>query len=129
MSIFYSYMYKSSALCMDYFMKGNQFHCTYQICCLDNVSPVLVNLCEPSPLLGHLSHDIRRGEDWFQIEPCGLYFQPLVDDLLHQEQLTLPISANTHHYRRMQGIVGSRRVIMNKSHLKRYMCTRKFLDL
>ena len=66
---------------------------SYRVGLLYDVPPVLVHLVEPAALLWHLCHDVRRREDGLQIEPGGLHFQPLIENLLHQQQLALPLPA------------------------------------
>ena len=63
----------------------------YQISSFDDLSPYLVNLSKPTSFLWHLSHDVRGGEDWFQIQPGSLHLQPLIKNLLHIEQFRLPV--------------------------------------
>ena len=68
-------------------------HVSVQVSLLDDVPPVLVDLVEPAALLRHLGHDVRRREDGLQIEPGGLHFEPIVENLLHQQQLAFPLPA------------------------------------
>ena len=51
----------------------------------------LVDSGESSALFRHLCHDIRRTEDRLQIEPCSLYLQPLIQNILYEYKLRLPV--------------------------------------
>ena len=51
----------------------------------------LVDSGESSALFRHLCHDIRRAEDRLQIEPCSLYLQPLIQNILYEYKLRLPV--------------------------------------
>lgn len=58
---------------------------------LHNVLKIPVNKKKQSTLLGHLLHDILGGEDWIQIEPLRLHFQPFIDRLLYPNYAVLPL--------------------------------------
>ena len=51
----------------------------------------LVDSGESSALFRHLCHDIRRAKDRLQIEPCSLYLQPLIQNILYEYKLRLPV--------------------------------------
>jgi len=67
--------------------------------CLDYFLPGLVDGGEAAAFLGHLSHDVWRGEDGLQVEPARLHLEPLVEDLLQQDQGLLPL-----HYLGLEGL-------------------------
>ena len=59
-------------------------------CVFHDILPVSVDGLEESSFLGHLLHDVLRGEDGLQVEPLGLHLQPLVNRVLDTNQLLLP---------------------------------------
>ena len=63
----------------------------YQHDLLHGVPPGLVHHGEAPSLLRHLVHDVRGAEDGLQVQPGGLHLQPLVQDLLQEQQLPLPV--------------------------------------
>lgn len=57
---------------------------------LHDVTPVLVDGGEATTLLRHLGHDVRGGEDGLEVEPGGLYLQPLVQYILERDKRGFP---------------------------------------
>lgn len=57
-----------------------------------DVSKRFIHSHEPPALLGHLGHDVGRAEDGLQVQPRGLDLEPLVQNLLQQQQLAFPFS-------------------------------------
>jgi len=53
----------------------------------------LIHGTETPALLWHLLLYVRTAEDGLQIHPGGLHAQPLVQDLLEQHELGLPLAA------------------------------------
>ena len=57
---------------------------------LHNVLVDLVHSLEETSLFGHLLHDVFRAENGLQVEPLGLYFEPLIYRILRPHQLCFP---------------------------------------
>ena len=58
-----------------------------------DLAPEPVDLREALRLLRHLAHDVLGREDGLEVEPDGLALEPLVDNLLHRDELRLPVAA------------------------------------
>lgn len=58
---------------------------------LHYVPPGLVDRAESSAFVGHLLLNVRRREDRLQVHPHSLDFEPLVENVLEQMKLTLPL--------------------------------------
>lgn len=69
-----------------------QFFFTYLYNSFHYISPCFIHSCKSSAFLRHLRHNVRRAEDRFQIQPCSLDFEPLIQNLLKQQELAFPFS-------------------------------------
>ena len=76
----------------------NELRTTYQWNLFHGVPPGFVNSCETAPLLRHLSHDVWGAEYGLQVEPGGLHLQPFVQDLLEEQQFSLPFPRGGYEY-------------------------------
>eukprot|EP00964_Phaeocystis_antarctica_P055483 scaffold32640_cov63-Phaeocystis_antarctica.AAC.1 len=56
-----------------------------------DLAPQPVDLREALRLRRHLPHDVLGREDGLEVEPDALALEPLVDDLLHRDELGLPL--------------------------------------
>lgn len=56
------------------------------------ISPCLIHSCKSSSFLRHLRHNVWRTENGLQVEPCGLDFEPFIQNFLKQQELALPFS-------------------------------------
>lgn len=57
----------------------------------NDVLPVAVHNGKLASLLRHLGNDVHRAEDGFKVEPSRLTPQHGVQDVLHTQQLVLPL--------------------------------------
>eukprot|EP00962_Isochrysis_galbana_P031292 scaffold10193_cov107-Isochrysis_galbana.AAC.2 len=72
-------------------LSGGEQHVRLGYGLLHHLAPQPVDLCEALGLLRHLAHDVLRREDGLEVEPDRLAFDPLVDNLLHRDELGLPL--------------------------------------
>ncbi|TNN79441.1 hypothetical protein EYF80_010255 [Liparis tanakae] len=63
-----------------------------------------VNSREAVSLLGHLNQDVRGAEYGLQVEPSGLHLQPLIQDLLEEQQFVLPFPTGEDEYMRLNSM-------------------------
>ena len=54
------------------------------------MAPLVVDVLKDGTFYWHLIQDILRGEDWLEIQPCGLHFQPGIKVLLSSQEIVFP---------------------------------------